>query len=701
MGVLLGLSTAAFLLFLNGPDIVASHEARVALPARLMADSGWPWRARPVLVQPVVLSVKAHVLRLTPDRAADPVGVNPWLLPVLSGQVRLQKPPLPYWIAAISFRLLGGFSETTVRLAPALLGALATLLMYDLGRVLYGRQIGWLAALTWVSTYAIPEEYRKAMADPYLAFFTLACIWSWARASRAETIRSPNATESRHHKVDPRISANLHESTRIDRAEATESTEKKTLDCSSASSMPPSALRDLFVLVFYLSLGFALLAKGPAAFIDILLPLVAFHVCLPSAVPRRVWVHAAGVGLMLAVALPWPMYVWLNMPHAIKLWRYESVGEMGDNTENARPWFFYIPQLFYLALPWTALWVAAIARQVVRGRRGHAERVRRRVLEAEARRGSKLFAPTAAVSQRRTGSSADDDPTPPDPESGRAKTPQPVSARPDWRSFFPLLWYGLTVVFFSLVHLKKNQYLLPALPAQALLVAQAMSLVLAAGRKVRTRAAAVALMTFQTMLGIGFGIAMIALIQKNRGLQGVNLAGVVIAQTIAALPLWAIHARRFRAWPLAQAAAYVALFLAFSQLYLSPAEAQRSAKPVAAEVTELLRHPGYTLLRGPVPEEVAVYLPSSIGYDYHSAHVLVILDDQHDVNMRKKQPGEIPTPNLRNWVPDGKVMEIKRVPLQAASGDSRWKVWELTVDRKVFADGRNSSRMRQALRAHF
>ena len=35
--LLAALSACTFLLFINGPDIVISHEARVAQPARLMA----------------------------------------------------------------------------------------------------------------------------------------------------------------------------------------------------------------------------------------------------------------------------------------------------------------------------------------------------------------------------------------------------------------------------------------------------------------------------------------------------------------------------------------------------------------------------------------------------------------------------------------------------------------------------------------
>ena len=102
------LASAVFVLFINGPDIVASHEGRVAQPARQMAASGWPWSAKPADVGarcPATGECEART-----DWSAEPIHVNPWLVPVLNGQIRLQKPPLPYWCEAVFFRLLG-FSE--------------------------------------------------------------------------------------------------------------------------------------------------------------------------------------------------------------------------------------------------------------------------------------------------------------------------------------------------------------------------------------------------------------------------------------------------------------------------------------------------------------------------------------------------------------------------------------------------------------
>jgi 4-amino-4-deoxy-L-arabinose transferase-like glycosyltransferase len=417
--------------------------------------------------------------------------------------------------------------------------------------------------------------------------------------------------------------------------------------------------------------------------------------------------HAAGVLLMLAIALPWPIYVWRHVPHAIELWRYESVGEMSDNTENARPWHFYLPQLFFLALPWTAVGVVGIARQGVRAFHRYNAWVRRRVLEDERRRVQGLqvsnsksaMGPPLAASQQTSASnvadplqllSTADKSTSQIPRATDAAKPQAApspAARPrlDYRSFFPLFWYFAMVVFFSFVHLKKNQYLLPVLPAQALLIAQGLAVLLTALRKPAIKRPALALIILQTLLAIGFAVAIAVMAHKPGHWSGADFAAAIIALAAAVFPVSALYAKRFRIWALVQAGVYIMLFLAFGRLCFAPREAERSAKPVAAEVAQLLRQPGWTLLTTQLPEEVAVYLPAGVHYDFRSGHVLVVLDDQHEVARRQIQPGEIPTPNLGRWIPDGKITEIKRVPLQAAPGDSRWKVWELTVDRKLFA----------------
>lgn len=367
------LAAAAFLPFLGRRDVVISHEARVVQTARLMAVSGWPWDAKRVSVPAVHLVKTDNVLRLDPDPRAPALQVNPWLVPVLNGEIRLQKPPLPYWCSAVLFRIFGvEWSEALARFISALLGALGTFLVADLARLALGRRFALPAALVWVSSYFIPDEFRKVMADPYLAFFALLAIWGWVRGS----IRRSR----------------------------------------------------IGVVIFYVATALGLLAKGPPLFLHLGIAIGLFHLLNRRRLPGGTGAHVLGIILLTTIALPWPVYIFKNIPHAGEIWRYESVGEMTDNTENAKPFYYYIPLLFQISLPWTPLWVMSLVLPFLRGRRNSRYKLRR---------------------------------------------------------LFPLLWYVTVLIFFSAVHLKKAAYLLPVMPAQTLMITQVIVFLIADLRRKR------------------------------------------------------------------------------------------------------------------------------------------------------------------------------------------------------------------------
>src|SRR5437763_710797 len=133
--LLLALSLATFLPFIGFRDIATSHEARVFQTARTMAQAGWPWEGNRVEVPRVRLVRNGQVLRLQAYEDGSTMAVNPWMVPVINGQIRLQKPPLPYWCAAILFRLVGS-GQGVARLVPALFGAVSVLIIWDLARML-------------------------------------------------------------------------------------------------------------------------------------------------------------------------------------------------------------------------------------------------------------------------------------------------------------------------------------------------------------------------------------------------------------------------------------------------------------------------------------------------------------------------------------------------------------------------------------
>jgi len=529
------LAAAAFLPFLGRRDIVISHEARVVQTARQMAESGYPWHATPTQVPAVHLTNSAGVLSLDPDLSKPPLRVNPWLVPVLNDEIRLQKPPLPYWCCALLFKLAGHWSQALARLIPALMGALATFLVYDLTRLTLGRRYALAAALVWVTSYFIPDEFRKVMADPYLAFFSLLAIWAWIRAA------SPRPT--------------------------------------SPSPHPP-------LLVFYFATALGLLAKGPPLFIPLAIPIGLFHVLKKRRLPGTLWSHLAGIALLLLIALPWPIYILNHVPNAREIWRYESIGELTDNTENARPFWYYIPLLLQISLPWTPLWLLAFYLPF---------RKRQRVQGSEFRVQEQSNPQSTTSSPLRTQHSA-------------------------LRTLFPLAWYTLTVLFFSCVHLKKLAYLLPAMPAQTMMIAQAAVFIGVVLRK-RTR-------------------------RTRRQLD----ESFVFACTLIVIIL-------------------VGVF----NFIRTPIENARSPRRAAAFLQlALAANPHATTIPGRLPPEASLYLPLSLTYNRQADTILYLVDDLHNTAKADLDLFASRLPNLN-------LTAVRRMPIPGDGPRPRYKLFELTL----------------------
>lgn len=556
--LLAALAAVVFLTLVGRRNIVTSHEARVAQTARQMAAVGWPWNARPVEVAPVKkVTDAAGVTRFQAQWDEPPIRVNPWLVPVMSGEIRLQKPPLPYWCAATLYRLAGvEWSEALSRLTPALLGALATLLLFDLTRRTLGRTAGWAAALAWVSSYFVAEQYRLAMADPYLAFFTLAAMWAWVRR---------------------------------------------------------------LTLPFYLFVGLGLLAKGPPLFIPLAAGIVAYHVCFRRPMPRGVLAHVLGPLLVLLIVLPWLAYVFRHVPNVMDVWRYESLGELpgGDNIEKARPFWFYFVNLFQITMPWMPVWVVGCVLPWVKGR-SHTKRYRRRLL-------------------------------------------------------FPVAWYFAVVIFFSLLPVKKNTYLLPAVAAQALIVAQGLVALVAVVRRF-PKSALIAWV--QAVIGIaGGGAAVVLCVTKvpaaHRTLA-VTIAAMSLLTAIAAIV--ALARQQGRSWLCRQSAAYAIAIVAVFNFWRSDADNQRSAKPVCSELSTIMAQTGEPLAPAKRPEEAALYLPLELPLKLRAPSMLTIVDDPRHTS--KSDPAR-----FADRVPWRKVIAAERVPMKTAPGEgARWRVFRLTLE---------------------
>jgi 4-amino-4-deoxy-L-arabinose transferase-like glycosyltransferase len=252
------------------------------------------------------------------------------------------------------------------------------------------------------------------------------------------------------------------------------------------------------------------------------------------------------------------------------------------------------------------------------------------------------------------------------------------------RSAFAPLWFVVIVVFFSLVKQKKIAYLLPVMAAQTLFITQGIMALRPMRRGLQHGAAVVAMI--QAIVGLVFAAVLIVLIFLTP--SPARWSGLVfgcVGLVLAAVALQAILRRQGTRWVAIQSMAYCVLIAGLLAFYLGPLDNQRSAKPVARKVHALLATGGYTVAVDRLPEEVAVYLPLGLRYEPRE-HVLAVIDDSHGVRLRRKQhtPPPVPPPEVfRSWASDGKVVAVRAVDIPGITGDSRWKLYDLTVERRA------------------
>ncbi|KMY66441.1 hypothetical protein AAU61_14755 [Desulfocarbo indianensis] len=102
-----------------------------------------------------------------------------WVTPTLNHVKYFEKPPLAYWLVAVSYKLFG-ISGASARLAPAACGTLVALLVFLLGRSQAGAKAGLWAGLTLVTSLMFFGLSRILMTDMALCLgVALAMYGAW------------------------------------------------------------------------------------------------------------------------------------------------------------------------------------------------------------------------------------------------------------------------------------------------------------------------------------------------------------------------------------------------------------------------------------------------------------------------------------------------------------------------------------------
>lgn len=231
--------------------------------------------------------------------------------PTFNYHVRLNKPPLSYWVV-VPFYKLFGISETSERL-PIVLAALVMIATaFGLGRLFFSVDAGLLAAIGLATSPRFLMFSRRIMIDVYMAMFMALALFMFAMAYR-----------------------------RPER-------------------------RKLYLLLMYVCIALGVITKGPVA---ALLPAVA--VLIYFAIGRRLselrrMMLPAGLVVVALIVLPW--YLAIYSQHG---WGHIETFIIKDNLSRYmqpiwgphRGIFFYLPVVIGDFFPWSVFlvplfWVA-------------------------------------------------------------------------------------------------------------------------------------------------------------------------------------------------------------------------------------------------------------------------------------------------------------------------------------------------------
>lgn len=117
-----------------------------------------------------------------------------WIVPYFNGEPRLRKPPLSYWLTALSGRLRGEeeyLEPRDGRNPSALAGVGIVALVLYIGARLYDRRTAWMAGIMSMTSLGFFHYTHSARADMLYAFWSVAAlaafVGSWTATPRGRS----------------------------------------------------------------------------------------------------------------------------------------------------------------------------------------------------------------------------------------------------------------------------------------------------------------------------------------------------------------------------------------------------------------------------------------------------------------------------------------------------------------------------------
>ena len=229
-----------------------------------------------------------------------------WLVPTMNGELRLEKPPLPTWVASIIEEVCPR-SLGAQRAAAGVMGVMWTMFLYLFAKLLtQRREYSILAVMVFLTSYHIVVMGRTATWDIYCHAFMMGGIYFLARGLLDD--------ERKQWKWFP-----------------------------TAGMM----------------MGLSFLSKGPVSFYALLLPaLIAIIAFLHPKLKGKWPAFVTMIVICLLLGGWWYAYLLIFQPQAVDAVIHKETGAWTDH--NVRPWYYYW-RFFTETGVWTVMMLAALA----------------------------------------------------------------------------------------------------------------------------------------------------------------------------------------------------------------------------------------------------------------------------------------------------------------------------------------------------
>src|SRR5437870_1594329 len=100
-----------------------------------------------------------------------------FVVPFFNNQFRFDKPPLTYWFQVASYRVFGE-NDFAARFPTAVAAALVALVLFGWGKQVRDEHTGWWAAIIFTLSLQTFMHGKAAVADMWLVLFMTTAHWS-------------------------------------------------------------------------------------------------------------------------------------------------------------------------------------------------------------------------------------------------------------------------------------------------------------------------------------------------------------------------------------------------------------------------------------------------------------------------------------------------------------------------------------------